>query len=82
MIFIYDFHPCSVTLYNAHFTPQAQATLHAQLQAMGSNSILMPETTIWSYVTQIASSLKAVHGSGLAARNIDPSKILVTGKNR
>ncbi|CAO3638652.1 unnamed protein product [Cunninghamella blakesleeana] len=82
LIFIYDFHPCSVTLYNAHFTPQAQAALHAQLQAMGSNSILMPETTLWSYITQIASSLKAVHGSGLAARNIDPSKILVTGKNR
>ncbi|KAI9303986.1 hypothetical protein BJ944DRAFT_267525 [Cunninghamella echinulata] len=82
LIFTYDFHPCSVTLYNAHFTPQAQASLHAQLQAMGSNSILMPETTLWSYITQLSSALKAVHGSGLAARNIDPSKIIVTGKNR
>ncbi|KAI8339265.1 hypothetical protein BC941DRAFT_268994 [Chlamydoabsidia padenii] len=82
LIFTYDYHPCSLTLYNAHFTPQAQATLQAQLQAMGSNTMLIPETTLWSYITQISSALKAVHGSGLASRNIDVSKILVTGKNR
>ncbi|KAI8086057.1 uncharacterized protein BX664DRAFT_334810 [Halteromyces radiatus] len=82
LIFTYDYHPCSVTLYNAHFTPQAQAALLAQLQAMGSNNALMPETTLWSYITQISSALKAVHGSGLASRNIEPNKILLTGKNR
>jgi PAB-dependent poly(A)-specific ribonuclease subunit 3 len=82
LIFIYDYHPCSLTLYNSHFTPHAQAALQAQLQAMGSNTMLLPETTLWSYITQISSALKAVHGSGLASRNIDASKILVTGKNR
>lgn len=40
------------------------------------------ELTLWSYVTQIANALKAIHSSGLAARNLDPSKVLITGKNR
>ncbi|KAI8073106.1 hypothetical protein BC940DRAFT_364207 [Gongronella butleri] len=74
LIFVYDFHPCAMTLYQAHLSPQAQA-------AYGQN-MMLPETTLWSYITQIASALKAVHGSGLAARNIEPSKILVTGKHR
>lgn len=47
-----------------------------------SSTRLIPENTLWSYITQISSALKAIHGSGLAARNIESSKILVTGKNR
>ncbi|ORX51326.1 hypothetical protein DM01DRAFT_1347129 [Hesseltinella vesiculosa] len=74
LIFVFDFHPCAMTLYHAHFSPAAQA-------AYGQN-MMIPETTLWSYITQITSALKAVHSSGLAARNIEPSKILVTGKHR
>lgn len=33
-------------------------------------------------MTQIANALKAIHSNGLAARVIDPSKILLTAKNR
>lgn len=83
-MFAYDYHPCSTTLYSTYFTAQGQAALYnSQLQqSNGGNPRLIPETTIWSYVTQLASALKAVHGSGLAARVIDPKKILITGKNR
>lgn len=42
----------------------------------------IPERLLWSYITQIANALKAIHTSGLAARNMDPSKVLITGKNR
>ncbi|KMU72235.1 pabp1-dependent poly(a)-specific ribonuclease subunit pan3 [Coccidioides immitis RMSCC 3703] len=42
----------------------------------------IPEQILWSYVTQIANALKAIHSAGLAARVIEPSKILLTGKNR
>lgn len=42
----------------------------------------IPEQILWSYVTQIASALKAIHSVGLAARVIDPSKVLLTSKNR
>jgi PAB-dependent poly(A)-specific ribonuclease subunit 3 len=37
---------------------------------------------LWSYVVQIASALKAIHGNNLAAQTIVPSKVLVTSKNR
>ncbi|KAG0172981.1 PAB-dependent poly(A)-specific ribonuclease subunit 3 [Apophysomyces sp. BC1015] len=48
----------------------------------GNNPLLVPEATLWSYITQIASALQTIHCAGLAARNIEPNKILVTGKNR
>ena len=37
---------------------------------------------MWSYMVQISSAIKAVHGSSLAVRCIDPSKIILTDKNR
>lgn len=82
LIFVYDYFPCSTTLNHTYFTPQGQAALHARMKSMGSNSVLIPETTLWSYITQITSALKTIHGSGLAARNIDLSKIIITGKHR
>lgn len=42
----------------------------------------MPEQVLWSYIVQIASALKVIHSAGLAARVIEPSKILVTSKMR
>ncbi|GAA5800597.1 hypothetical protein EDC94DRAFT_604256 [Helicostylum pulchrum] len=72
LVFVFDYHPCSTTLASKYFTNQPT----------NGNVRLIPETTLWSYITQISSALKAIHGSGLAARNIDPSKILLTGENR
>ncbi len=37
---------------------------------------------MWSYIVQIASAIKAVHGHSLAVRCIDPSKVILTDKNR
>ncbi|KAM0786094.1 hypothetical protein ACM66B_006905 [Microbotryomycetes sp. NB124-2] len=48
----------------------------------GLQSLAVPERVLWSYIVQIASALKAVHNSGLAVRNLDPNRIIVTGKNR
>lgn len=42
----------------------------------------MPERTLWSYIIQLASAIQEVHDAGLAVRVMDPTKILVTGKNR
>ncbi|KAI8145218.1 hypothetical protein BJV82DRAFT_605362 [Fennellomyces sp. T-0311] len=82
LVFVYDYHPCSATLQSLYFTPQGQAMMQAELQATGINSLLIPETTLWSYITQVASAIKAAHTAGLAVRSIDPSKILSTGKHR
>jgi PAB-dependent poly(A)-specific ribonuclease subunit 3 len=74
LIFVMDYHPLSKTLAEQHLGAgnryAARTTGHIQEQVM------------WSYVTQIASALKAIHSGGLAARIIDASKILLTGKNR
>ncbi|KAG2222512.1 hypothetical protein INT45_012826, partial [Circinella minor] len=82
LVFVYDYHPCAATLQSLYFTAQGQAMMQAELQAAGINSMLIPETTLWSYITQIASAIKTAHGSGLAVRTIEPSKILMTGKHR
>ena len=42
----------------------------------------MSDTTIWSYIAQLLSALKAIHGKGLACRALHASKVIVTGPNR
>ncbi|KAI8886487.1 hypothetical protein K501DRAFT_244202 [Backusella circina FSU 941] len=69
LIFVFDYHPCSSTLFSTYFTPH---TMH---------SSAIPESTLWSYTIQIASAIKTIHASGIAARNIDPHTIILTGKN-
>jgi PAB-dependent poly(A)-specific ribonuclease subunit 3 len=75
---VYDFHPDSTTVYYEHLNPDAPPlSMGRRRQGMP-----IPERVLWSYVTQIANALKAVHSLNLAARNLDPSKVLITGKNR
>lgn len=41
-----------------------------------------PENLLWVYICQLALALRHVHGAGLAARALEPSKILVSHRNR
>lgn len=76
LFLVTDYHPLSKTLIEHHHIGQSRTI-------RGRNSMdHVSETILWTYVTQIASALKTIHASGLAARIIDTSKILVTGKNR
>lgn len=71
-----DYHPLSKTLLEHH-------QIGPNWTRPGrSGKEQVTEAVLWSYVIQIASALKTIHGVGLAARVLDPSKILVTGKNR
>jgi len=71
-----DYHPLSKTLAEHHHIGHGR-------HVRGRNSIdQVSETVLWSYVTQLASALKTIHNGGLAARVLDTSKVLVTGKNR
>ena len=78
IIFVYAYHPLSKTLADEHFgpTPRYLPPRHPQ----GGPAV--PEPVLWSYMVQIASALRTIHGSGLAARVIDASKILLTSKMR
>ncbi|EEH34336.2 PAB-dependent poly(A)-specific ribonuclease subunit PAN3 [Paracoccidioides lutzii Pb01] len=75
LIFVTDYHPMSKTLAEHHLG----GSNRLQTRHAGTH---IPEQILWSYVTQIASALKAIHSVGLAARVIDASKVLLTGKNR
>ncbi|KAL1963556.1 hypothetical protein VTN77DRAFT_8001 [Rasamsonia byssochlamydoides] len=74
LIFVMDYHPLSKTLAEQH--------LGAGNRYQNRHNAHVPEQVLWSYMTQIASALKTIHSNGLAARIIDPSKIILTGKNR
>ncbi|KAI1552085.1 PABP-dependent poly A nuclease 3 [Pyrenophora tritici-repentis] len=76
LILVTDYHPNSKSLADEHFKPAQR--FHGR-QPTSSH---VPEQVLWGYTVQIASALKAIHGSGLAARLITPSKILLTSKNR
>lgn len=73
IIFVYDYHPRSQTLVQQHFSQPTNRF---------NSRIPIAEDVLWSYITQIANALRAIHGLGLAARCLDPSKIIVTEKNR
>ncbi|ORZ27845.1 putative poly(A)-binding protein-dependent poly(A) ribonuclease [Lobosporangium transversale] len=82
LIFVYDYHPCSKTLYDVHFGPQAQLASQVVVGVPKTSDHIIHERILWSYLIQLTSALKKIHSVGLAARLIDPTKILVTGKNR
>lgn len=73
LVFVYDYFPLAKTLEEVHFGSE----MYQQM-----NRLQMPEGLIWRYIIQITSALRAIHGSGLAARLIEPKRILVTGHSR
>jgi PAB-dependent poly(A)-specific ribonuclease subunit 3 len=76
LILVTDYHPNARSLADEHFKPM-QGFHRRQ-----PTSLHVPEQVLWGYIVQIASALKAIHATGLAARLITPSKILLTSKNR
>jgi len=61
---------------------QTKNNLLRQQAAALSNTGLLPESLIWNYIIQLTSALRYIHGAGLACRTLDPTKILILGKNR
>lgn len=77
LFIVTDYHPLSKTVAEQHYLGH-----HRHLRQRNIGLEQVPESTMWAYVTQIASALKTIHNGGLAVRALDASKILVTGKNR
>ncbi|TFK97555.1 hypothetical protein BDV98DRAFT_574245 [Pterulicium gracile] len=69
------------------FTPPRGSDGHSN-PPMGNRNLLsntpstIPETVLWSYIVQLASAICVAHEAGLALRQIEVSKVLVTGRNR
>nr|CDI56538.1 related to Pab1 dependent poly(A)-specific ribonuclease PAN3 [Melanopsichium pennsylvanicum 4] len=81
IVFVYDYHPLATTLYAEHMTIKA-AQPDRRTGRLQPVSMQVPERTLWSYLCQLTSALRTVHSSNLAARCIEASKVLRTGKNR
>lgn len=97
MIFVYDYHPGSETLLNKHFspdqigysdpfltdntTPRPYSYQKNNLMRHQQNNKL-PESLIWNYIIQLTSALRIIHASALACRSLDPTKIIITTRNR
>ncbi|VDK71156.1 unnamed protein product [Onchocerca ochengi] len=43
---------------------------------------VVQESLMWSYIVQLSSALRAIHSAGMAARTVDPSKIIVFDKTK
>ncbi|KAK7039223.1 PAB-dependent poly(A)-specific ribonuclease subunit 3 [Paramarasmius palmivorus] len=85
LVVAYSYHPGAQTLFDAHLKPKTaiQNGYSGRSQSQQLTPLTsIPERTLWSYIIQIASAIKKVHEAGLAVRMIDPTKILLTGKNR
>ncbi|CAI7608445.1 unnamed protein product [Penicillium glandicola] len=75
LIFVTDYHPLSKTLADQHLSAGSR------FPGRHTNAHI-PEQVLWGYMTQIANGLKAIHTNGLAARVLEPSKVLITAKTR
>ncbi|KAH7409661.1 PAB-dependent poly(A)-specific ribonuclease subunit PAN3 [Cadophora sp. MPI-SDFR-AT-0126] len=75
LIFVYNYYPLSKTLVETHFT-------NTNRYGNRVATAVVSEQILWGYIVQIANAIKAIHAANLAARCMDPSKVLVTDKNR
>ena len=75
LYFVTDYHPCSETLAQKHFGGGSRYSNR-------HNAPAITEQVMWNYVVQIANALKSIHDVGLAARVIDPTKVILTSDNR
>ena len=81
LFLVTDYHPLSKTLAEVHLSPPNHGgSRYASRQQQQYTQVT--EQVLWTYMFQISNALRAIHAAGLAARILDPSKILLTGKNR
>ncbi|PBP22146.1 PAB-dependent poly(A)-specific ribonuclease subunit PAN3 [Diplocarpon rosae] len=75
LIFVYNYYPQSKTIVEAHFT-------NTNRYGNRIATAVVSEQILWGYVVQLANAVKSIHAANLAARCMDPSKVIVTDKNR
>ena len=98
IVFVYDFQPLAVTVYEAHLSPLASLppnpwstnpTTHQlshntnnQFRSRSTPGGGLIERVLWSYIIQLCSVIKTIHSNGLAVRNVEPSRVIISSKNR
>ncbi|KAH0535503.1 PAN2-PAN3 deadenylation complex subunit PAN3 [Cotesia glomerata] len=98
IVFVYDYHPGAETLLSKHFSgtelngyadpfcsdPNAPRPYsHTKNTILRQqHSSMLPESVIWSYIIQLTAALRVIHSGGVAYRCLDPTKVLLTSRNR
>ncbi|KAK0519480.1 PAB-dependent poly(A)-specific ribonuclease subunit 3 [Tilletia horrida] len=81
IVFVSDYHPLATNLLQEYLHPKPPR-IDPRTNRLQPVNMQIPERTLWSYIVQLAGALRAVHRAGLAARCVEASKVLKTGKNR
>lgn len=76
LVFVSDYHPISKTLAEQYLA--TTTAFNRNRQVAGA----VPEQSLWAFIVQLASAVKAIHSNGLAARMITASKVILSNKNR
>lgn len=75
LFFVTDYHPLAETLAAKHFSQQNRFSGRVNVPPIS-------EQTLWGYIIQISNALRAIHEIGLAAKALNPTKVILTSENR
>jgi len=73
LFFLHDYHPGARSLKESLLDPGMRATTPVAA---------IPESSLWSYATQLIAGLRVVHEAGLSFRGISPAHVLLTDHDR
>ena len=73
LFFVHDYYPGAQSIAD-HFLDYKKP--------QGPNGGLVPESTMWTIICQILSALRSIHRTGLAARLVEPNRVLWTDDGR
>jgi len=76
VFFLHEYHPASLTLRETLYGLERGAQVNQTMLRNGFSPL--PEATVWSYITQLASAIRAVHRGNLACRSLQLNHILVS----
>jgi PAB-dependent poly(A)-specific ribonuclease subunit 3 len=80
LFFVHNYHAGAVTFKERFFnnSNSSNSSSNTSGDNIGSGGVPLPESFIWSCVTQLVSAIAAVHGSNLAVRTLQLNHILCT----
>lgn len=80
LFFVHNYHAGAVTFKERFFNNNNNNNNSSNTSGdnIGSGGVPLPESFIWSCVTQLVSAIAAVHGSNLAVRTLQLNHILCT----
>lgn len=83
LIVVYDYMAGAETLLSRYFrNPETGAmNFSDRFSNRPPNSKnLLPENELWWIIMQLTAAVRVIHTNGLACRNLDPTKVIFTGK--